>query len=348
MGTAAARETAITGELQGSLPVRLLGRAVAGLLGALSFAFAVLPEGVAYAAGSALGAAIYAIARWRESRLNRRAKPRGTLRNIRIAFRRDLSPREVRRLAWRASRHVGWLVVEFLRLRLVTRRRLERLVDARDLEVLRRLEAEGRSVICVSGHIGSWELCSYASSLAGLRVSALSRPTPLPGVQLWLHRQRSRAPQKVISKFGGMWALRKALKRGEHVGIVADENVREGAVFVPFFGAWASANPSLPQLQRSTGAPIAVLTCNRVARGRFRIHVWRVIEPDRSAPRQAEQRRVLTEVAAALEEAIRTYPEQWLWSLRRWETRPPGEALGADGLPPEIVDASNPPGARPS
>ena len=51
-------------------------------------------------------------------------------------------------------------------------------------------------------------------------------------------------------------------------------------------------------------------------------------EPD------AELRRVTHAVNDALSRAILLHPEQWLWSSRRFLTRPPGESPGPDGLPP--------------
>ena len=71
----------------------------------------------------------------------------------------------------------------------------------------------------------------------------------------------------------------------------------------------------------------------RVGRERFKIHLWDVIRHDPRRPRDEENLRVTAAIAAALERALRAYPEQWLWALRRWETRPVGEVPGPDGLP---------------
>ncbi|GAG43590.1 unnamed protein product, partial [marine sediment metagenome] len=38
------------------------------------------------------------------------------------------------------------------------------------------------------------------------------------------------------------------------------------------------------------------------------------------------------EYTTALEEVIRTAPEQYLWSHRRWKHRPPGQEPTADGI----------------
>ena len=78
----------------------------------------------------------------------------------------------------------------------------------------------------------------------------------------------------------------------------------------------------------------AVVSCQRIGRERFRFHVWRVIAPPRPGREAAELRAVTAEINAALSEAILQRPAQWLWGSRRFLTRPEGEALEVDGLPP--------------
>ena len=51
-------------------------------------------------------------------------------------------------------------------------------------------------------------------------------------------------------------------------------------------------------------------------------------------------RAIITRINAAVERAVREYPEQWLWIHQRWKTRPPGEVVGPDGLPPKCVSLS--------
>lgn len=301
------------------------------LLTVLTGFVALLPTGLAYALGDALGLLVYGVTLLRERRANRRG--RGALRTMRLVLGRDQPPAQLRRRALAYGRHVGRLVIEVLRLRRLTRARLRRTVDLREFEQARALLAEGKGLIVATGHMGNWELFSYATGLEGVPLVALARPIPEPGVQRWLQEHRARGGQKTLPKFGGMWPLKKTVDRGGVAGLNVDENTRDG-MFVPFAGVLAATNPSVAQLQRLTKAPVAVMTCQRLGVDRFKVHLWAVVRHDPTRPQEEEARRVVGEVARGLERALRTYPDQWLWALRRFETRPPGELPGPDGLPP--------------
>jgi hypothetical protein len=120
------------------------------------------------------------------------------------------------------------------------------------------------------------------------------------------------------------------------VGLLADEDTQR-PIFVPFLGTLAATTPSAAFLQRVTGAPIVVASVNRVGRGRWRCHVWRVIRFQPAADVASGERAVTASVSEALSQAIRAYPEQWFWGSRRFFTIPPGERPGPDGLPPRAV-----------
>lgn len=307
------------------------------LMTAITAFVAVWPAPLAYAMFRPLGLLVAWMTRWRDpSRARRR---RGVQRNMRLAFGDALDDRGRRALVHAYGRHLAWTTLEVLRMRRLTPRRAARMIDARGLEPVRALLAEGKGVIVASGHMGNWEVLSYAAGLLGFEQVVLARPFPEPGLERWIREHRGRSGHKVLSKFGGVWPLKKTLDRGGVVGLNVDENARDG-LFVPFCGVLAGTNATAAHLQRFSGAPIVVLTCQRLAPERFRVHCWAVIRPDRTADKETEVARVMTEIARGFEAALKAFPEQWLWSLRRWETRPEGEVEGPDGLPPRIAAPS--------
>jgi KDO2-lipid IV(A) lauroyltransferase len=229
------------------------------------------------------------------------------------------------------------LVVDFCRMPRLRADDLERSVETQAFRELIPLIEEGRGVICVSGHLGVFELCPYLPSLVGFPITVAVRPTGVAPIDAVLTRVRSAGGTRVLTKWRILLPLKRALERGEMVGLLADEDASERPVFAPFLGTLAATAPSAAFLQRVTGAPIVVASVNRVGRGRWRCHVWRVIRCQPGGDGERAEREVTVAVNEALSRAILAYPEQWFWGSRRFLTRPAGERPGPDGLPPRAA-----------
>ena len=310
---------------------RTAGLALRGAAGALRR----LPAGLAYALADAAALPLAAATLLHE----RRVAPhgRGLRRNQRIVFREELTPTRSRRLLLAWARHMTHLVVDFCRMPRLRAGALEPNVDAAAFREVIPLLREGRGLICVSGHLGVWELCPHLASLVGIPITMAVRPSGSEPVDALLTRIRSSGGARVLTKWGILLPLKHALERGEAVGLLADEDAGERGIFAPFLGTLASTTPSVAFLQRVTGATIVVASAHRVGRGRWRTHLWRVIRSEPSSDPERREREVTAAVNEALSRAILAYPEQWLWGSRRFLTRPPGEAPGADGLPPRAA-----------
>ena len=259
---------------------------------------------------------------------------RGMNRNLHIAFRDQLTPGMAMRLRWAWARHMTWLFIDFVHMPRIQKENLSRFVDCEDWDRVRAEYERSKGLICVTGHIGVPELLGHVASLLGVVVNGIFRPPGITPVGDYLTGVRSSGGQRVLSKWNVIWLLKKALDRGEGIGLTGDENTAKNPVFVPFLGTSAATNPIPAVLHRATGAPVAVMTVHRRGRLEYRLHVWDVIHIAKTDDRDADIEAILLRINAALSRAIRSSPAQWFWGMRRFHTRPPDEVLGKDGLPP--------------
>lgn len=243
-------------------------------------------------------------------------------RNLTIATGRPPSADELLAFEARYFRHLGLLLVEFARQPTITRDNLAEHFDLAGLDRARAVFDEGRGVIFVAGHAGLWELAGHAAALRGIKLLSVAKMSGHAAVDELVLRLRQAGGQRVIDARGSMWAMKKALDRGEAVGINVDQEARQGLAFAPFFGVMASTSTTPAQLHLRTKAPIVVATAHRLGLFRYAIEVYDVIRWAPTGDREADLTAITARVNRAMEAPIRARPEQWLWSHRRWRRRP--------------------------
>lgn len=190
------------------------------------------------------------------------------------------------------------------------------------LELFERAREGGRPVILLTPHLGAWELAGlFFSSIAPL--TAMYKPPPVAEMEPFYNAARGRLGARLApADASGVASVTRALRGGEVVGILPDQDPGQGSgVFVPYFGVLANTTTLVAKLAARSGATVLLTWAERLeaARG-FRIHVV------------APKRRIGAEDPVAgtialnqeLEELIRTAPAQYLWSYKRFRTRPPG------------------------
>lgn len=231
-----------------------------------------------------------------------------------------------RRLARRASQHLGMTLVELPRLMATP---LDATLARIRLEGVEHLHAamtaHGRALM-LTAHLGNWEILCAAHRLTDYGLSVVVRPLDAPWLDAVAARLRRRTGVEVIDKRGALRAVLDALRRGRLVGILMDQNAarREG-VFVDFFGRPASTSRSIALLAVRTGAPVVPIFAYRNADGSHRVVIHPPLPPPTSNDPEAAVVELTARCAAEIERAIRESPEQWLWSHDRWRTRPSGE-----------------------
>lgn len=287
-----------------------LARSVLGFLG-------VLPRAVGYRLGDAIA--------WIAYMLARRQRNVG-MQNLRMAM-PELSDAERDRIIREVFRNLGRLLIEFGHFPELKRDTIPELVEYDGLENYLEARRRGKGVLCLTAHIGAWELCSFAHSVYGFPMKFLARPIDNPLVDQLITRYRTCAGNGVIDRRGAARNILKALSNNEAVGLLIDQNTtRSEGVFADFFGVPAATTPGLATLALRTGA--AVIPCYirwDQGRGRHIAHVDPPLELVDTGNREADVIANTEMFNRILEDFVREFPEQWLWIHRRWKTRPEGE-----------------------
>lgn len=303
-------------QLQLSFKDRVLFYLMAGVI----HAFSLIPDFLLYPLGIAGGFIGYY--------LDRRHLPIG-MKNLAIAF-PEKSEAERRRILRASYINLGRGGAEVIRLGGFFHRRLKRRVNYDRFAYWNEVAARnpGRGMIILSAHFGNFELLAPAHSLHGFQINLVHHTQRFLAGDALITFIRERAGVEILRKHAAARAMLKALRRGETVGVPFDQNAkRSEAIFVPFFGEPAATTSGLARIVAISGAPVVPAFIVREPNQRsHRIEIQDEVPIQRSDDTEADIVENTRRFVKVIEDTVRRYPEQFLWTHRRYRTRPRGMA----------------------
>ena len=271
-----------------------------------------IPRGWAFGFLKAVGWLVYvSIPRFRNK----------TIENLRIAFGGEKEDAEIKRMARRVFLNLGRNAADAIRLQKFTPHNIDRYVKAIGLENMDRALKKGKGVLAITGHIGNWELLGAYLALKGY-------PLNVVGAKLYDHRlnkiiveNREKAGLRNITRGSGTREILRALKRGEVVGILIDQDTRVEGTFVDFFGrkAFTPIGPVL--LAMKTGAPLIPLAIHIKEDNTHLITVEEELSLEFTGDPESDLIVNTQRCTHEIEKFIRRDPTQWVWMHDRWKTR---------------------------
>ena len=248
--------------------------------------------------------------------------------HLRLAF-PSWRESERRAVLERSLSNLARSFVEICTLGSLSREELRGLADVEGLEHFdaARRAAPGGGVIALTAHLGNWELLAAVMAAHGIPISVVYRTRDNPLVEELVGRLRAAGGVELLARGSAARGALRALRGGRVVATPLDQNAsrREG-VFVPFFGRLASTRDGPARVAMKTGVPVFPVFIERIGESmRHRVRVWPALElvPEGDDPDAAVVENV-ARMTAAIEAAIRLAPDQWIWTHRRWKTRPKG------------------------
>ncbi|MEW5973431.1 MAG: lysophospholipid acyltransferase family protein [Pseudomonadota bacterium] len=276
-------------------------------------AFAALPLPLNHALGNLIGR----IAALIPSRMRH-----VTRRNLALCF-PAMSAQERRKLERQSLIETGKTLTEIGPLWRWPRDRLLEIVrETPGLDAVERARADGHGVILLGPHIGAWELVGLYASIRW-PMTSLYKPPKQAAMEGPMREARERLGATLVpTDASGVKALLQALKRGEVIGILPDQEPTEGqGVFAPFLGQPAYTMILASRLIGRGSARAFLTFAERLPRGTgFRLHFIPAEEGFYSADIETSA----TALNRGVEACIRIAPAQYQWSYKRFRKRPEG------------------------
>jgi KDO2-lipid IV(A) lauroyltransferase len=186
---------------------------------------------------------------------------------------------------------------------------------AGDAEEAIALAAQGRPLLFLAPHMGSFEVTAQFASLR-VPITVLYRPPKMAWLEPLMQEGRSRGRVRLApADVSGVRELMGALKRGEAAGFLPDQVPGEGeGEWAEFFGRPAYTMTLAAKLAGREGLETFLAYARRLPRGGGYEIVARRLPPQlagESATRRLNR---------AVEALVRECPGQYLWAYNRYKT----------------------------
>ena len=258
-------------------------------------------------------------------------------RNIAIAFGREKSPRELRRLVRRHFQRLGGNLLCSIKLGVMPLEKIAARIEAENLDIIHRQLRAGRPVVVILSHLSNWELFAHIMPkyIGYVRNSTIYQRLGNRFIDEHLCRMRGRAGVEMFNRKEGFEKAIKLLRDGGVIGILSDQHSGDSGLWVPFFGRLASTSPLPALLAKRTGAALvgAAIYTDGLAR-------WRIVVSPALEVKQTSVELLTAKTNDLIAAQISRAPEDWFLVHDRWKIPRPDFLLARYKrgvyLPPDI------------
>lgn len=267
-----------------------------------------LPLGLLYALSDFLYVLLYYVIRYRR---------RVVFENLRLSF-PEKNAAEITRIAKGFYQNLADLVVETIKMPALSAEQMRERVQFTNAELVKDQLEAGQAIIGMASHTSNWEWVPSGSVLQGMPTDSIYKSLNNPFFEELM--------RSVRSSFGAVPVPMNTLPRRmvaqkdvpRIIALVADQvpDVPEQAYWTNFLHRDTPFYPGTERLARSRNLPVFYTELKRIRRGYYAVTFTCIGQPpytDLPAGTILERYRDL------LEETIRKYPSDWLWSHKRWK-----------------------------
>jgi KDO2-lipid IV(A) lauroyltransferase len=218
--------------------------------------------------------------------------------------------------------NLGMSIVELLKLPVLGRRYIDRHIAIKNPERIKEALDKGKGVIFLSAHFGNWEIASLVVNAKGYRMSVFVREQKHKRLNALLNRYREMTGSRVITKGFSVRNIIRTLNNNGIVAMLADQDAGANGVFVDFLGRPASMAQGPVSFGLKTGAVILPTFMRRIGYNNHVLEMGEPLELVNTGEKEKDMKLNLEKITGVFESFLKKFPEEWLWSHKRWKSTP--------------------------
>lgn len=244
------------------------------------------------------------------------------LKNIDAVFGDSKTPREKRQILTTSFATFGLTMLDVFWFSRNPEKRILKYVAIED-SPHKTFFFEERPIICITAHMGSWEIMGQTCALMGADMASIAAPIKNKAIDRVLIKQRERTGQIIIPRKGALKTLIARFRKNGKAAFVLDQNTSEqlGGIQVDFLGLPMPVSSAPAALAYRTGTQVMLGFCLPEKGGHYRIRITKSITPPpfcKDTDSDTIVRQLTQTIQDGISDEIRKYPQFWLWSYRHW------------------------------
>ncbi len=251
-----------------------------------------------------------------------RPQRRHALRNLRQVFGTSRTPPQLRGIGRGMLATAYKNYFELLRLPHVPTSNIIERVRMHGIDNLDQAQAEGRGVVMVSAHLGSFESSVQVLGALGYDITIPVEPIRPQRLFDLINSMRSSHGIRIVeAERGTMRTLVRTLASGNIAGFPLDRDVLGTGREFEFFGRPAPLQPAAATLARYARCRVVPAFAIRRPDNRTDLYIEEGIEMVRTADAEADLLLNMRRIMSVFERYIEEYPDQWVALVPVWQQR---------------------------
>jgi len=231
----------------------------------------------------------------------------------------EKSAKEITVLAKSFYRQLTQVAFEMVKARRMSKADFRERVQVINPELVREATGDFQdSVIVLTIHQGNWEWMLHGATTAlNIPIDPVYKPLHNKTVDKLIFDIRSQFGSRPLSMEQSTKDILRRRREFRLFVMVADQSpIRsERSYWTDFMNQQAAFYTGAESIAKITRFPVLFAQCRRLRRGYYQIEFHELARP----PYDRESHAIIERYVHMAEQAIRSEPESWLWSNRRWK-----------------------------